>query len=159
MTCDLQHATSNMRRCASMIPEMFLGARGEDRDGSPTMQHDRDSISSSKAQHQTGPGQLDPDDFFPFRTTIHPCPSHPIPSHRASALLHLINPKYGDRSALSILRDVSIGKDAEDDSFDRYPVPPSPLPQGSRHHLSLHRSQPPLHLYTHLSLPLPRCPV
>ncbi|KAK1688815.1 hypothetical protein BDP55DRAFT_629368 [Colletotrichum godetiae] len=142
-----QHTTYDMRQLkqhAAMricVSRNVSGRNGRDRDGSPTMQHDCNSISSSRVQQPHG-ANWDSSILFLFvQPSTH---ARPIPSHRASALLHLINPKYGDRSAVSILRDVSIGKDAEDDSFDRPPVHPylrAPV-------ASLHRSQPPLHLRT-----------
>ncbi|KAI3546083.1 hypothetical protein CTAM01_04091 [Colletotrichum tamarilloi] len=130
-----------MRRCAFVFPEMFLGARGE-----KEMAHQPCTTTAFPyrlPEYNTADGtNWHSSILFLFvQPSTH---ARPIPSHRASALLHLINPKYGDRPAVSILRDVSIGKDAEDDSFDRPPRSPylrAPV-------ASLQRSQPPLHLCT-----------
>lgn len=149
-----RHATcdnlSNMRRCASVFPEMFLGARGE-----TEMAH-QPCTTTAIPYHLPEYNDADGSNWVSWILFLFVQPSthaRPIPSHRASALLHLINPKYGDRPAVSILRDVSIEKDAEDDSFDR--PPPFPLHPYLRAPVaSLHRSQPPstcahLHLRIH----------
>ncbi|KAK0380301.1 hypothetical protein CLIM01_02359 [Colletotrichum limetticola] len=145
-----------MRRCAFVFPEMFLGARGE-----KEMAHQpctTTAIPYRLPEYNTADGtNWHSSILFLFvQPSTH---ARPIPSHRASALLHLINPKYGDRPAVSILRDVSIGKDAEDDSFDRPPRSPFTLTSGLPSPVSNGASPPStcahLHLRIHRKVSVP----